>query len=75
METKMDKIEFSQLNITTRIMVCVSMFMAWVLFAEFIIDRYGIHEYLPFYRFADICPYELVVIGSIVFYWIKTHRK
>ena len=75
METKMDKIEFSQLNITTRIMVCVSMFMAWVLFAEFVIDRYGIHEYLPFYRFADICTYELVVIGSIVFYWIKAHRK
>ena len=71
----MDKIEFSQLNITTRIMICVSMFMAWVLLAEFVIDRYGIHEYLPFYRFADLCPYELIVLIGIMVYWIKAHRK
>jgi len=71
----MHKIEFSQLNITTRIMVCASMFMAWVLFAELVIDRYGIHEHLPFYRFANICPYEFLVLAGIVFYWIRAHRK
>ena len=71
----MDKIEFSQLNLTTRIMVCVSMFMAWVLMAEFVIDRYGIHEYLPFYRFANICPYELIVLVAIATCWIKDHRS
>ena len=71
----MEKVKFSQLNITTRVMTCASMFMAWVLFAEFVIDRYGIYEYLPFYRFANVCPYELLVIAGIVNYWIKAHRK
>ncbi len=70
----MSKIQFHQLNLVTRIMVCISMFMAWVLFAEFVIDRYGIHEYLPFYRFADVCPYELIVIALIVWYWVAAHR-
>jgi len=71
----MEKVKFSQLNITTRVMTCASIFMAWVLFAEFVIDRYGIHEYLPFYRFANVCPYELFVIAGIIYYWIKAHRK
>ena len=71
----MEKVEFSQLNITTRIMVCASMFMAWVLIAEFVIDRYGLYEYLPFYRLADICPYELIVLTGIAIYWFKAHRK
>jgi len=71
----MEKIEFSQLNLTTLIMVCVSMFMVWVLFAEFVIDRYGWDSYLPFYRFGDICPYEFVVIGAILLYWRRAHRK
>ncbi len=71
----MSAIRFPDLPIVTRIMVCVSMFSAWVLFAEFVIDRYGWHEFLPYYRFADLCPYDLVVAGLIVAYWIWAHRS
>lgn len=70
----MTKIHFRQLNLVSRVMICASMFMAWVLFAELVVDRYGFHEYLPFYRFADICPYELVVLALIAWYWIAAHR-
>ena len=30
---------------------------------------------LPFYRFANICPYELIVLVAIAAYWIKAHRS
>jgi hypothetical protein len=56
-------------------MVCVSMFSAWVLFAEFAIDRYGWHVYLPWYRFGNLCPYEFVVTALIVAYWVWAHRS
>jgi len=71
----MERIKFAQLDIVTKIMICASMFMAWVLFAEFVIDRYGWHEFLPFYRFADICPYEGIVLIGIIIFWIRAHRK
>jgi hypothetical protein len=51
------------------------MFMVWVLFAEFVIDRYGWHEIIPFYRFGDVCPYELLVIAAIGVFWVKAHKK
>ena len=70
----MDQIKFRNLPLSARLMTCASMFMAWVLFAEFVIDRYGFDEYIPFYRFADICPYEFLVVGLIILFWIKSHR-
>lgn len=66
---------FKELPFSVRFMTCVSMFTAWVLFAEFVIDRYGWHEHLPFYRFANICPYEFVVAALIVAFWINAHRR
>ena len=70
----MDQAQFRNLPLSVRLMTCASMFMAWVLFAEFVIDRYGFYEYIPFYRFADICPYEFLVAGLIILFWIKSHR-
>ncbi len=71
----MNKIKFAQLPFIVKFMTCASIFMAWVLFAEFIIDRYGWHEFLPFYRFQNICPYEGVVIIFLIVFWIRTHRE
>ncbi len=68
------KIPFKALPFSVKLMTCASMFMAWVLFAEFVIDRYGWHEFLPFYRFADICPYEFVVLGLIGVFWWRAHK-
>lgn len=70
----MDQVQFRNLPLSARLMTCVSMFMAWVLFAEFVIDRYGFDKYIPFYRFADICPYEFLIAGLIILFWIKSHR-
>lgn len=70
----MGKVAFRQLPMLVRVMTMASIFMAWVLFAEFVIDRYGWDRHIPFYRFADICPYEGVVLLGIGILWWRLHR-
>ena len=71
----MNAIAFIHLPFSVRLMTCASMFMAWVLVAEFVIDRYGFDRYLPYYRVGDVCPYELVVAGLIALFWFRAHRR
>lgn len=39
---------FYQLPLWVRLAAALTVFNTWVLIAEFMIDRYGIDEYLPF---------------------------
>lgn len=71
----MESIAFRQMPLSVRLMTCASMFMAWVLIAEFVIDRYGLDAFLPFYRVGNVCPYELVVAALIVAFWVIAHRR
>lgn len=70
----MGKIEFAELPIIVRVMTMATIFMGWVLFAELVIDRYRWDIYLPYYRYRNVCPYELVVIAGLVMYWRYLHR-
>jgi hypothetical protein len=49
--------------------------MAWVMFAEFVIDRHGLDEFLPYYRVGNLCPYDLAIIAIILAFWIVAHRS
>jgi hypothetical protein len=69
------RIRFRDLPLAVRLAVMLVYFMAWVLFAEFGIDSYGLDEHLPFYRVGDLCPYELVVLGILGFAWWRAHRR
>lgn len=44
----------------------LTLFHTWVLFAELVVDRYGLWQFLPAYRKGDLCVYEPVVAGAIV---------
>ena len=66
----MSKIHFADIPLVVRLTTRMSIFMAWVLFAEFVIDRYGFDRYLPFYRVGNVCPYELVAILAIVVFLV-----
>lgn len=37
----------------------------WVLIAEFVIDRYGFDRYLPFYRYGDVCIWDVVILAAV----------
>ena len=71
----MDRSEFRRLPMVTRVMTMASIFMGWVIFAEFVIDRYRWDVYLPYYRYQNVCPYELVVIAGVVIFWFYLHRS
>jgi hypothetical protein len=68
------RIRFRSLPLSVRLATMLAYFLAWVLFAELVIDRYGLDAYLPFYRVGDVCPYELVVLALLGFAWWRAHR-
>ncbi len=74
MAATMTQIAFYQLPRWVRIAAALAVFNSWVLFAEFVIDRYGIDEYLPFYRYGDICLWDIAVIIGIVVLYRKASR-
>lgn len=68
-------IRFRDLPLAVRIATMLAYFVAWILFAELVIDREGLDEYLPFYRVGNVCPYELVVLAILAFAWWRAHRQ
>jgi hypothetical protein len=39
---------------------------SWVLFEEFVVNRYGLWKYMPFYRVSDPCVWDLSATITIV---------
>ena len=48
--------------------------MAWVMFAEPVIDRHGLDAWLPYYRVGNFCPYDVAVILALTAAWIRLSR-
>ena len=45
--------------------VGLTFFNSFVLFEEFVVDRYGLWQYLPFYRVGDFCLWDATAIAVI----------
>ena len=48
----------------------------WVLFEETVVDRYGLWEYMPYYRVGKLCSWDIgamALLGYIV--WSAFHRR
>jgi hypothetical protein len=56
---------FKQLPLTVRIAVGVVFYNAWWSIEEFVIDRHGLWKYMPYYKVADPCIWDLAV-GVII---------
>lgn len=64
----MSKRSFSEMPLVVRGAAAATGFMAWVLFAELIIDRHGLDRWLPFYRLGNFCVYDavaIILIGAV----------
>lgn len=62
----MPPVHFRQLPLWVRIAAALTLMNSWVLFAEFVIDRYGVDKYLPFYRYGDFCVWDIAVLASVI---------
>lgn len=44
--------------------IWLTFFNTWVLFEETVVDRYGLWEYMPYYRVGKLCSWD---IGAMAF--------
>jgi hypothetical protein len=68
------RIEFHQLPRWIRLAAALTLFNTWVLIAEFVIDRYGLDEFLPFYRYGDVCLWDIAVLIGIAVMFVRASR-
>ena len=62
----MKRLSFKQLPLVVKIVVGIALLNAWISFEEFFVDRYGLWKYMPFYKVADACVWDLAVTLIIV---------
>ena len=57
--------------------VWLTFFNTWVMFEETIVDRYGLWQYMPYYRVAKLCSWDIgamALLGFLV-WWFLRGRK
>jgi len=57
----MGTLSFGQLPLIAKVAVGIAFYDAWWSIEEFIIDRYGLWRYMPYYRVSDPCVWDLAV--------------
>ena len=70
----MDPIPFKSLPLVARIAAMLTYFLAWLLFAELVIDRHGLDDSLPLYRSGELCLWDVAVLAVLAFSWWRLHR-
>lgn len=59
-----------------RFAVWLTFFNTWVLFEETVVDRYGLWEYMPYYRVGRLCSWDIgamALLGFVV--WRVSRRR
>jgi hypothetical protein len=57
-----------------RFAVWLTFFNTWVLFEETVVDRYGLWEYMPYYRVGKLCSWDIgamVLLGFVVWRFFR----
>jgi hypothetical protein len=55
--------------------VVVTFFNTWVLFEETVVDRYGLWEYMPYYRVAKLCSWDIGALALIIWSTLWMFRR
>lgn len=71
----MQKIAFAALPRLVQFTSLATIFIGWVLIAEFVIDRHGLDRFLPLYRVGNLCPYDLAVLLLLSATWALLRRR
>jgi hypothetical protein len=67
--------EFRSLPLIVRLATIVTPFLAWLLFAELVIDRHGLDRFLPLYRVGNVCAWDVAVVLACAVGWWRLHRR
>ena len=71
----MQTLFFRQLPLAAKIAVGVTFFNTWMCVEEFFINRSGLWRYMPFYKVADACVWDLAVALLIIFAIWRASRR
>ena len=72
----MERLSFQQLPLVVKIAMWVVFNNAWWSIEEFVIDRRGLWKYMPYYRVANACVWDLAVALIIaVAIWRASRRS
>lgn len=71
----MQRVTFAALPGLVQFTSLATIFIGWVAFAEFVIDRHGLDRFLPLYRVGDLCPYDLAVLLLLAATWVLLRRR
>jgi cytochrome c-type biogenesis protein CcmH/NrfF len=60
-----------------KVAVVLTFFNTWVLFEETVVDRYGLWEYMPYYRVGRVCSWDIGALALIVWgtFWIFRRQR
>jgi hypothetical protein len=58
-----------------RFAVWLSFFNTWVLFEETVVDRYGLWEYMPYYRVGRLCSWDIGAMALLGFLVWRVFRR
>ena len=66
----MGTLPFKQLPMTAKVAIGIAFNNAWWSIEEFVIDRHGLWRFMPYYRVADPCVWDLgVALLTIAGLW------
>jgi hypothetical protein len=71
----MQRLSFRQLPLVAKIAVGVAFYNAWWSIEEFVINRRGLWRYMPYYKAADACAWDLAVGLAIGFAIWRASRR
>ena len=72
----MEMLSFKQMPLVVKIAVGVVFLNTWSLPEEFVIDRHGLWKYMPYYKVAEGCVWDLAVALIIGFtIWRVSSRR
>ncbi len=63
----MERLRFKQMPMGVKVAVAIAFFTTWVSFEEFVINRTGLWHYMPLYRTAAGCAWDLAVAAIIAY--------
>lgn len=55
--------------------VVLTFFNTWVLFEETVVDRYGLWQYMPYYRVAKLCAWDIGALALITWVTFRMLRR
>jgi hypothetical protein len=58
-----------------RFAVWLTFFNTWVLFEETVVDRYGLWEYMPYYRVGRLCSWDIGAMALFGFIVWRLFRR